>query len=167
MRYVDRKILFKILTQISRIADNRVVYGGVGGTNISDGLEKCYQRIITFSDEIYSKKKEEGITKSIFVISDGEPTLGVMDIPDLAEIIRNMRREGDVSIKGIYIKPENDTSDFIPQMFGEGNYVENTSFEEGVKNFVSIMTKTFEMQRKEFKNKKRVKKVFGARGAKK
>ena len=167
LRYVDRKILFKILTQISRIADNRVVYGGVGGTNISDGLEKCYQRIITFSDEIYSKKKEEGITKSIFVISDGEPTLGVMDIPDLAEIIRNMRREGDVSIKGIYIKPENDTSDFIPQMFGEGNYVENTSFEEGVKNFVSIMTKTFEMQRKEFKNKKRVKKVFGARGAKK
>ena len=167
LRYADRKTLFKILSQISNIADKagRVIYKGIGGTNIYAGLKSCHDRIIKFSEDLYARKTEEGITKSIFLISDGEPTLGITDIPELADLIRDMRRKGDVSIKGIYIKPENDTSTFISRMLGEGHYVENTSFEEGVNNFVSIMTKTFEAQRKEFKNKKRAQKVFGARGA--
>ena len=166
LKYVDRKTLFKVLSQISNISDNRVSFGGRGGTNIYAGLHKCYERIVAFSDDLFASSKEEGITKSIFVISDGEPTLGITDIPELADLITKMRAESDVSIKGIYIKPVNDKSTFIPRLFGEGHYVENTNFEEGVNNFVSIMTKTFEAQRKEFKNKKRASKVFGARGAK-
>jgi len=167
LRYVDRKVLYQILEQITNVVNGQIIYGGQGGTNISAGLKQCYKRVMDFSEQVFNRNKEEGIVKSIFVISDGEPTLGITDLEELSNLINRMRREGGVSIKGIYIKPENDTSDFIPQIFGEGNYVENITFQEGINNFVSIMTKTFEAQRKEFKNQKRALKVFGAKGAKK
>jgi hypothetical protein len=83
--------------------------------------------------------------------------MGIINIEELHDFIEMKRIEGNVAIKGIYIKPEGADSSFIPQIFGENNYVETTEFNEAVNKFVSIMTQTYKEQRREFKWKKRMK----------
>lgn len=161
LQKTDHKILFKILSQITVHNEHGILYTGYGGTNISAGVKGVHAKITEFTEKLKERRPTEAITASMFVISDGEPTLGMTDLDELAALINEKRKEGNISIKGIYIKPKDDLSTFISTIFGEGNFVENIGFDEGVKNFVSIMTKTFELQRKEYKAQEKHRRVFG------
>ena len=149
--YTNRSLLFKILKKIAVFKDRKPVYGGMGGTNISDGVTHCHQRTLDFMQEIHAKNTAINITASIFVITDGEPSLGIFKPAMLHDFIDAKRQEGNVAIKGIYIKPEEDNSTFMAEIFGQGNYVETTDFKEAVDRLVAIMTRTYREQRKDFK----------------
>jgi len=150
-KYTNRALLFKILRKISTITKGEVLYGGGGGTNISDGVVQSHDRIKEFVEKIKTDKPDANIVCSIFVITDGEPSMGVINLGELHDLIESKREDGDVEIKGIYIKPEEDESEFIPVIFGENNYVETTEFHDAVTKFVRIMTETYKAQRSAFK----------------
>ena len=156
--YTNRSLLFKVLRRISTIHEKEVLYGGNGGTNISDGVLKCHERILDFSKGIKEKSPEINIVSSLFVITDGEPSMGIINIEELHDFIETKRIDGSVAIKGIYLKSEEDESGYISQIFGENNYVETTDFNEAVDKFVRIMTQTYKEQRRNFKWKKKLEK---------
>ena len=150
--YTNRKVLFSIMQQIATLIVGEVHFFGEGGTNISDGVIKSHRKMSKFVKEFKTKNPDANIVCSIFVITDGEPSLGVIDIPDLNAIIQELREDGDVEIKGIFINSEDDVSmDLMSDIFGEDNYIETTDFEEGVNKFVKIMTETYKKQRKAYK----------------
>jgi len=157
--YTNRNLLFKVLSKIAIITEDGVKYRGLGGTNISDGVMNCHQRIIEFSKNLRSKNPTVNIACSLFVITDGEPSIGIYEPDELHDFIEEKRKEGNVAIKGIYIKPKDEYDDegqFLPKIFGKEHYIETTEFKDAVDKFVAIMTKTYQEQRKEFKwNKKR------------
>ena len=153
--YTNRSLLFKVLRRIATIQGDEVMYGGGGGTNISDAVAQCHTRTIDFVNEIKKKNPDANIVSSLFIITDGAPTMGVLNLQELNDLIEVKRNEGNVAIKGIYIKPKDEEGDFIPQIFGKNNYVETTEFHEAINEFVSIMTQTYKDQRKAFKWKKR------------
>ncbi len=156
--YTNRSLLFRVLKRIAILTKEGVVYGGHGGTNISDGVLKCHDQIQEFVKNLKDKKPNANVVTSLFVITDGEPSMGIINVDELGEFVESKRKEGDVAIKGIYIKPEDDESDFMGDIFGKDNFVENTSFKEAVNDFVSIMTATYKEQRKAFKWKMKIEK---------
>ncbi len=160
--YTNRRLLFKVLRKIATISDWQVKYGGGGGTNISEAIEQSYIRIQNYVKKLKDIDPEANIACSLFVITDGEPTVGITDLPELAAFIEEKRKEGDVAIKGIFIKEEEAAPDFMEQIFGAQHYVETTDFSEAVNKFVTIMTQTYKAQRRAFKWKKKRK---GNRGA--
>ncbi len=162
-QYTSRRLLFQVLKQISVVRSGEVFYGGYGGTNISSGIENCHERLLNFSQILKDKNPQHNFVHSIFVISDGEPSLGIINLEELSEFVNKKRSEGNVSIKGIYIKPEDDETEFIGQIFGDGNYVESVSFNDGVSNFVKILTDTYKAQRKAFKWEQKRKRIQGAK----
>lgn len=149
--YTNRSLLFKILRKIATVGNGDVIYGGGGGTNISDGVHHCHERMINFVKNLREENPEKNIVCSLFVITDGEPSMGIMNLDELKYFIQAKRELGDVAIKGIYIKPEDDQSQFVPYIFGEDNCVETTSFHDAVDKFVRIMTQTYKAQRKAYK----------------
>jgi len=161
--FTHRKVLFKILQQISKIDEGRLVFSGTNATNISEGVKRSHEKMKEFVTGYKSNYPESNIVTSLFVISDGEPTIGITDLAKLNQFIAEKRKDGDVEIKGIYIKDDNSTTDedlesyFMKEIFGDENYVETTDFKEGVNKFVKIMTETYKKQRKAYKwkNKKR------------
>ncbi len=153
--YTNRKLLFKVLLRIATIGEKGVIYGGGGGTNISDGVEKCHERMMKFIRELKADDPERNIVSSLFVITDGEPSMGIMDMDELRDFIESRRVLDDVAIKGIYIKPEEEEGQFVPHIFGANNFVETTDFHDAVDKFVQIMTQTYKAQRKAFKWKKK------------
>lgn len=159
-KYTSRKLLFDVLRQITNIVNGKIIYGGSGGTNISDGVGKSHEKIMDFSSELLQQKPDKNIVKSIFIITDGEPSIGIVPFDMLNEFIERKRNEGGVTIKGIYIKPMDDNNDFMEKVFGKGNFVETTDFEEGVNEFVNIMTRTYKEQRKEYRWEKKRKQLF-------
>ena len=86
---------------------------------------------------------------SIFVITDGEPSIGIINTEELSDIIEGLRQEGNIAIKGIFVKPENEDEDgaFMKPVFGEGNFVETDDFEKAIQELVLLMTKTYKQQR--------------------
>jgi len=158
--YTDRKVLFKIMTKISQIDSLGVHFGGLGGTNISDGVAKSHEKMKDFISEFQKSNPEANIVTSMFVITDGEPSLGITNLVELNEFIESKRQDGDVEIKGIFIKSEDDFDfELMDDVFGEGNFVETNNFEEGVNKFVKIMTETYKAQRKAFKWKQKRQKL--------
>ena len=160
--YTNRKLLFKVLSKIAVITNDTIQYRGLGGTNISDGVLNCHQRIIEFSKSLRNKNPAVNIACSLFVITDGEPSLGIYEPDELHDFIEEKRKAGNVAIKGIYIKPEDELDDegqFLPKIFGPEHYIETTEFKDAIDKFVSIMTKTYQEQRKEFKWKKKKKRI--------
>ncbi len=155
--YTNRALLYNLLTQISKVKKDRVVYGGSGGTNISEGVDECHTRIVKFADKIREEKPDMDIACSLFVVTDGEPSMGIVDTDDLSQFIQSKREDREVAIKGIYIKPEDDESDYMPVVFGEDNCIEADSFEDAVHQFVHILTQTYIAQRKKFKRERKLK----------
>ena len=158
--FTSRKILFKIMQQISDLQQGQVQYFGLGATNISDGIAKSHEKMMNFIKEFRKVNPKANIVTSMFVITDGVPSVGITDIPLLNEFIEDKRKDGDVEIKGIFIKSEDDISpNFMLEIFGENNFIETTNFREGVDKFVKIMTETYKQQRKTYKWKQKKRKL--------
>ena len=153
--YTNRSLLFSILQQIARLDYEGVRYGGIGGTNMSEGIFGCHERIKIFSQRLKEKYPKRFFLKSIFVITDGEPSLG-LHIPEALNLeIQKRRREDNVAIKGIYLKPKGEKyASFMDRIFGANNFVETDDFAEAINRLVYIMTQTYKQQRKELRQQK-------------
>jgi len=158
--FTNRKVLFEILQHVAGLTTNGVAYSGNGATNISEGIQKSHEKMKAFTEDFKLKNPKANIVSSIFVITDGVPSVGITDIPELNAFVEEKRADGDLEIKGIFIKSEDDLSaNFMGEIFGDNNYIETTDFEEGVNKFVKIMTETYKKQRKTYKWKKKQQKL--------
>ena len=149
--FTNKKVLFKILASISTLKNGRVIYAGTGGTNISDGMTKSYERIQAFSKELVAKHPDILIVKSMFVISDGEPSLGLVNIEDLKELVENQRSESNISINGLYIYPEEEATSYMTDIFGVGHAIEADNFDQTVTGLVNLMIREYKQQRVDHK----------------
>lgn len=151
--FSSKNLLYKILRKISRIdSKGKVSYSGVGGTFLSGAITKCHERINEFSKPFEEKKVNH--LKSLFVITDGEPSYGIIEPTEIAQLLNEKRKDGNVSIKGIYIGPKSDIP-FMSTIFGEDEYVETENFEAAMIGLIDIMAKTFKEQRKKLKQSKK------------
>lgn len=153
--YTRKNLLFKILTVISRVSGSHITYTGLEGTNISDGIIGCEDRMIDFTNRLSNKNPEINLSCSMFVITDGEPSMGIRSIKELNRFVNKRREATGFAIKGIYIKSVDDTKTFITKIFGEEHSTETSSFEEGVQKLTNMMTKTYLQQRQDHKWEKR------------
>jgi len=149
--YTNRSVLYTIIRNIAKIVNAEVVYGGRGGTNISEGITRCHEEVMTLKNKLQLSQPELNLLCSIFVITDGEPSIGVINTADLSEMIQGLRQNGEIAIKGIFVKPENEEEDgaFMEPVFGEDNYVETDDFEKAIHELVLLMSKTYKQQRRE------------------
>lgn len=159
--FTNRSLLFRVLRNISEVHTHRVIYGGVGGTNISAGVDKSHSKLKSFTEELGQNYPEMNFVSSLFVLTDGQPTIGIFDLEDLGAFIEGKRADGDIAIKGIYLKPPQDTSDFMQQIFGAEHAVEATTFDETVRTFVRVMARTYKAQRKTFKAVEKRRRILG------
>ncbi|MEL7159355.1 MAG: vWA domain-containing protein, partial [Bacteroidota bacterium] len=149
--FTDRKILFKVLRTVAQQGGGKIIYGGVGGTNISAGVAESHKRLNEFVARLRKEKPEARVVESLFVLTDGQPTMGLTDLQELHDFIEEKRQDGNVAIKGIYLKHPDDKSDFITEIFGAGNAVSADSFEDTVMTFVQVMSRTYQEQRRKFR----------------
>jgi len=150
--FTNKKVLFQIMKQIASLQYGNIVFGGNGATNISEGISKSHLKMKKFSNDLISHNPKTNLVCSLFVITDGIPSLGITESSLLSKFIDEKRTDGDVEIKGIFIKSEEDVSpNLMKDIFGENNYVETSNFKEGVNKFVQIMTETYIKQRKNYK----------------
>lgn len=161
--FTSRAVLAKILSHVATIETGSVVYSGFGGTNISAAVEESHFRIQAFSKQLDEERPDIRFVKSILILTDGQPTVGIINIPKLKEFVDGFRDEGEVSIKGIYLKHPDDRSDFISQIFGPLHAVEASSFEELIASFVQTMSLTYRQQRKEYRAAQKRKRLLGER----
>lgn len=149
----SKNLLYKILKKITLINSNlKIEYSGIGGTNISGAITKCHERIKEFAKPF--EKQELNHFKSLFVITDGEPSIGIVEPNEIAELVNQKRQDGNVSIKGIYVGPPSSLP-FMPAIFGKDEYVETDNFETAITELIDIMSRTFEQQRKLLKQSKK------------
>lgn len=150
--YTNRSILFRILKRIAKIENNRVSYSGNGGTNMSEGIIQSHDRLQAFQDYLKQKKPRALFLNSLFVITDGRPSVGISNPTELNVLINEIRQEHN-AIKGIYFRPEEDVNEqsFMSEIFGAEHCVESTNFEELINQLVSIMTRTYKLQREKLK----------------
>jgi hypothetical protein len=160
-QYTNRSILFRVLRNISQIHVNRVIYSGTGGTNISAGVQKSHEKINAFAEKLREEQPDLKFVTSLFVLTDGQPTMGITDYDELHDFIDAKRKIGDVSIKGIFLKHKDDASDMITRIFGKEHAVESSSFKETVTTFVQIMGRTYRAQRQDFKAAEKRKRLLG------
>ena len=179
--YTSRTLLFKILSVISEIRNGEVFYRGMLGTNISGGVAECHERMQTFKSEIEDKKPGAKFLCSLIVITDGRPNVGITDFSELAAFIDQHRQDGNVAIKGIYIKDKEEKiktlkstkttkttnpkkakkskkeedQNFMESIFGKDEFVETVEFDEAVNKFTSIISRTYRDQRQSFKWEKK------------
>lgn len=161
--FTSRSSLARILSKVATIERRSVIYSGFGGTNISDAVEKSHQKIMEFSRKLEEERPDVRYVRSILVLTDGQPTVGVINLEKLNEFIDKHRQDGNVSIKGIYLKHPDDKSDFIARIFGPRNAVEASSFDELIATFVQTMSLTYRQQRKDYRQEQRRKKLLGLR----
>lgn len=159
--YTNRSVLFRVLRNISEVHTHRVVYGGVGGTNISAGVGKSHEKLKAFTEELSQNHPEMNYVSSLFVLTDGQPTIGIYDLDELGAFVEEKRRDGNIAIKGIYLKPPQDTSDFMQRIFGAEHAVEATTFDETVRTFVHVMARTYKAQRKSFRAGEKRRRMLG------
>lgn len=161
--YTNRTVLFTILKNIANIEKEYVRYGGTGGTNISEGIFKCYDEITNLKKQLLAQKPNANLLCSIFVITDGQPSIGIVDLKNLHDEIEKRRQNGAVAIKGIFIQPdeeEQEDGSFMEPVFGEGNYVATEDFEKAIHELVYLMSRTYVEQRKSLKLEQRRKKYL-------
>jgi hypothetical protein len=163
--FTNRSVLFRVLRNISEVHTHRVIYGGVGGTNISAGVDKSHEKLKTFTEELSENYPDMNYVSSLFVLTDGQPTIGIYDLDDLGAFIEKKRDDGNIAIKGIYLKPPQDTSDFMTRIFGAEHAVEATTFDETVRTFVHVMARTYKTQRKTFRTVEKRRKMLGRHSA--
>ncbi len=159
--FTNKKVLFKVLSSIASLENGKIAYAGFGGTNIWDGMTKSYQRIQKFSKELIEEFPDILIVKSMFVISDGEPSIGKIKIEDLKEVAENQRKESDISINGLYIYPEDEATSYMQDIFGANHAITADNFDEAVKGLVNLMTREYKRQRIDYKWKLKAQKLIG------
>jgi len=131
--YTNRSLLFQILKMVARLDYEGVRYGGLGGTNMSEGIISCHERIKAFAEELKAKYPKRFFLKSIFVITDGEPSLGIHIPEALNSEIERRRKEGSIAIKGIYLKAKGEEyASFMERIFGKDQFVETDDFAEAI-----------------------------------
>jgi len=158
--FTNRKVLFRIMRQITSIVTGSLIYSGEGGTHMSEGIAKSHEKMKKFTDGILTQNPQANILSSIFVITDGEPSIGITDSDTLNEFIETKRQDGDVEIKGIFIRSEDDFGEgLLEDIFGENHFIETTDFKDGVNKFVKIMTETYKEQRRTYKWKLKKRKL--------
>ena len=145
--FTNKKVLFKILTSISTLKNGKVIYSGTGGTNIGDGMKKSYERIQEFGEKLVAKYPDILIVKSMFVISDGEPSLGLINLDDLKELVEKQREESNISINGLYIFPEEEATSYMTDIFGASHAIEADNFDQTVTGLVNLMIREYKQQR--------------------
>jgi len=139
----------------------RIVYSGTGGTNISAGVQKSHEKLKVFAEKLSEEEPDLKFVTSLFVLTDGQPTMGITDLDKLNAFIEEKRQDGDVSIKGIFLKHEDDASDMISRIFGREHAVASTTFKQTVTTFVQIMGRTYRAQRREFRAAEKRKRLLG------
>jgi len=153
--YTNKSLLFRVLKRIARIDYEGIRYGGFGGTNMSEGIIGCHDRIKVFAEKLKAKYPKRFFLKSIFVITDGEPSLGVHVPEALNLVINKKRKDGNIAIKGIYLKPADEKfASFMERIFGKDQFVETDDFAEAINRLVYIMTQTYKRQRIDLKQQK-------------
>ncbi|MEM9525663.1 MAG: hypothetical protein AAGA31_03590 [Bacteroidota bacterium] len=181
--FTDRKLLFRVLRNIAQQGGGVVTYGGIGGTNISAGVTESHKRLLAFMEKLKEEDPEANVVASIFVLTDGQPTMGVVDLEELHDLIQAKREDGNVAIKGIFLNPpfekpppldpferkrqekifgdlsEPEPASFIRKIFGPQNAVTATSFEDTVTTFVQVMSKTYREQRRKFREEEKRRKI--------
>ncbi len=162
--FTSRKALGRILAKVATVELNSVVYSGFGGTNISDAVAKSHEKIMSFSRRLEQERPDIRYVRSILILTDGQPTVGVINLDELHELVKRHREDGDVSLKGIYLKHPEDQSDFIARIFGPEHAVEASSFDELIATFVQTMSLTYRQQRKDYRQAQRRKKLLGLGG---
>lgn len=149
----SKNLLYKILRNISHVnSEWQVEYNGVGGTNLSGAIVECQKRLNEFAKPF--EKKEIIHFKSLFVITDGEPSIGVVEPAELTELVKQNRQDGGGSIKGIYVGPPSKIP-FMRIIFGENEFVETENFEAAIIDLIDIMSRTFKQQRQHLKQAKK------------
>lgn len=159
--FTNRSVLFRVLRNISEVHTHRVIYGGVGGTNISAAVDKSHEKLKAFTEELSQQHPEMNYVSSLFVLTDGQPTIGIFDLEELGAFIEGKRHDGDIAIKGIYLKPPMEKSDFMTRIFGAEHAVEATTFDETVRTFVHVMARTYKAQRKSFRGVEKRRRMLG------
>ncbi|MEL6987461.1 MAG: vWA domain-containing protein, partial [Bacteroidota bacterium] len=167
-KFTSRNLLFRILSNISNIeggfTDGTVRYSGYGGTNMSEGIIQCHKRAIEFGIRLEEEFPNTDFLYSLFVLTDGRPTMGIIDPDQINQKIVQLRKQKNIAIKGIYVRPDaEDPSDFMEKIFGEKQFVETNSFESAISEFVNIMTATYKHQRKALKEEMKRKKYFNSK----
>lgn len=159
--YTNRALMFDILRRVAKIKNHQIEYGGSGGTNISEAIGQCHGKIVTFTNHLRRTDPSIKIASSLFVITDGDPTLGIIDPKELASFVDEKRKSTGVRINGLYLNPNFVKSESIKIIFGEGNYVESFEFDDMVHSFVQMMISTYEQQRKEYRWNEKKKVIKG------
>lgn len=153
--YTNKSLLFSILKLIARIDYEGVRFSGLGGTNMSEGIINCHDRVKAFAEKLKERYPKRFFLKSIFVITDGEPSLGVHIPEALNLIINKKRKDGNIAIKGIYLRPEDEKfASFMERIFGKDQFVETDDFAEAINRLVYIMTQTYKQQRIDLRQQK-------------
>ena len=153
-KHTSRAVLFTVLYMISRVEGYSVKYGGEGYTNISAGVEASHRQVNRFAEQLQRKNNDIQLVKSLFVLTDGEPTGGIFKPSDLRDYIQGLRETGDVVIKGIYLNTGDDVGEVVSGIFGKENTVESAKFEDAIVAFTQLMARTYKAQRKAFREEK-------------
>jgi hypothetical protein len=123
---------------------------------MSEGIIESHKRCINFGKALKTQFPRTEFLHALFVITDGRPTVGIIEPVDLNIKINELREVENIAIKGIYLKPEGEEpSEFMPIIFGKGEYIESNDFQTAINEFVQIMTATFKKQREELKEERK------------
>ena len=150
--YDTRKVLLRILLMVSSVNGNSIWYKGVGLTNISAGVGESHRRILEFAEEMQARHPDMHIVRSLFVVTDGIPTAGIFRPDQLRHYIEELRAEGPVAIKGIYLDTgDRNAGEVVTEIFRPEHAVETREFGDAVVTFVDTMTRTYKAQRAAFR----------------
>jgi hypothetical protein len=73
----------------------------------------------------------------------------------LHEEIERRRKNSNIAIKGIYLKPEKEKyASFMERIFGKNHFIETSDFAEAIQRLIYIMTQTYKQQRNELRQQK-------------
>ena len=153
--YTSRKVLYRILRAVTTISGRELRYGGKGYTNISAGIEGSADRIMEFADTLATARPDRHLVRSLFVLTDGEPTGGIYQPDILREFIEDQRRGGKLAIKGIFLNTGDDVGDTIRHIFRPEHTVVTDNFEDAVVTFVNTMASTYREQRRAYREELR------------
>ncbi|NJC26866.1 vWA domain-containing protein [Neolewinella antarctica] len=149
--YTDRQLLFPILRFLSTVQGYQVYYAGKGYTNISAGIDESQGRVVDFAASLAGEDPDLRLVRSVFMLTDGEPTGGIFDPDKLRDFIEEKREGGTIAIKGIYLNTGDNVGSTVTHIFGAEHTVETDSFEHAVTTFVNLMTATYKEQRRAYR----------------
>ena len=153
--YTSRVLLFQMLQAVAQPNGMQLRYSGRGYTNIEQGIANSTQRIADFSAKLQQTEADTQIVRSLFFLTDGEPTGGIIDPDKLRAYIDGKREEGDLAIKGIYMDTGENAAGTIRHLFGEANTVATDSFADAAVQITRLIVATYREQRRQYQRDRR------------